>query len=133
MSDMSNSDGKTTGWIGVDLDGTLAYYDGWGDGSVGRPIPQMVQRVKEWLAAGKDVRIFTARVGPHPSDTPSSRYAQLKLITEWCQEHLGKVLLVTCSKDYEMIELWDDRCVQMIPNEGISISDYYRSVLLPGV
>lgn len=44
------------GWIGVDLDGTLAEYHGWDDGRIGAPIPKMVQRVKQWLAEGKEVR-----------------------------------------------------------------------------
>ena len=53
----------TNGWIGVDLDGTLAYYDQWrGALHIGEPIPVMLERVKRWLDEGKDVRIFTARV-----------------------------------------------------------------------
>jgi len=53
----------SNGWIGVDLDGTLAYYDEWrGLYHIGEPIPAMVDRVKRWLAEGRDVRIFTARV-----------------------------------------------------------------------
>ena len=51
------------GYIAVDLDGTLAFYDHWrGVEHVGEPIPAMVQRVRQWLSEGKDVRIFTARV-----------------------------------------------------------------------
>ena len=54
-------------WIGVDLDGTLARYEQYeGPMSIGEPIPEMVDRVKAWLAAGREVRIFTARVSdPH--------------------------------------------------------------------
>ena len=38
---------KNRGWIGVDLDGTLAMYDQWaGAGHIGEPIPLMVERVK---------------------------------------------------------------------------------------
>ena len=38
------------GWIGVDLDGTLAIYTGWkGCDHVGEPIPPMVERVKAGL------------------------------------------------------------------------------------
>ena len=45
------------GWIGVDLDGTLAYYDYWrGPEHIGEPIPAMLERVQRWLAEGKDVR-----------------------------------------------------------------------------
>lgn len=50
-------------WIGVDLDGTLAYYDGWkGEHHIGDPIPEMLDRVKGWLEQGYEVRIVTARV-----------------------------------------------------------------------
>lgn len=31
-----------SGWIGVDLDGMLAYYDGWSNGTIGEPIPLML-------------------------------------------------------------------------------------------
>ena len=52
-----------SGWIGVDLDGTLAKYGSWNGGQIGDPIPLMVERVKQWIAEGVEVRIFTARVG----------------------------------------------------------------------
>lgn len=51
-----------SGWIGVDLDATLAEYHGWGDGSIGQPVELMLRRVTGWLAEGREVRIFTARV-----------------------------------------------------------------------
>jgi hypothetical protein len=52
------------GWIGVDLDGTLAYYDknDYDPLHIGYPLVPMVRRVKAWIKEGKDVRIFTARV-----------------------------------------------------------------------
>lgn len=35
------------GWYAVDLDGTLAHYDGWrGEDHIGDPIPPMVERIK---------------------------------------------------------------------------------------
>jgi hypothetical protein len=37
---------KGDGWIGVDLDATLAKYDGWKSADhIGEPIPAMVDRV----------------------------------------------------------------------------------------
>jgi hypothetical protein len=106
------------GWIGVDLDGTLAEYHGWqGVQHIGAPIPAMVARVKAWLAAGKDVRIFTARIGG--AGASEEEYMNiLAPIANWCQEHLGQMLVVTNVKDYRMVELWDDRCVQVLPNTG---------------
>jgi hypothetical protein len=52
-------------WIGVDLDGTLAFARGWrGVGVIGEPIPRMLAHVKQWLDKGKRVKIFAAR-GDH--------------------------------------------------------------------
>ena len=102
-------------WIGVDLDGTLAFYDHWGgETEIGEPIPLMVERVKKWLKDGIDVRILTARVHP---DWPNLTQRR-KAVEDWCLKHLGKVLPLTYEKDYLMVELWDDRCVQVIPNTG---------------
>lgn len=38
-------------WIGVDLDGTLAEYNGQLSG-IGDPINPMMNRVKRWLSQG---------------------------------------------------------------------------------
>lgn len=49
-------------WVGFDLDGTLAKYEGWkGPESIGEPIAPMIDLVKDYLAAGTEVRIVTAR------------------------------------------------------------------------
>lgn len=121
------------GWIGVDLDGTLAHYEGWvGVDHIGEPVPAMVERVKAWLSEGQDVRIFTARVWPigyvdvngaffcAEVEVPSTKLAAraVEVIRPWCLEHLGQCLPITCQKDYGMIELWDDRCVQVEKNTG---------------
>ncbi len=106
-------------WIGVDLDGTLAEYNGWGDGSIGKPIPKMMDRVKEWLANDQKVKIFTARAYPDSSQIP--------MIHEWLEKNGLPKLEVTATKDYDMIELWDDRSIQVIPNTGISIEEYVTS------
>lgn len=106
------------GWIGVDLDGTLALYDGWkGVGHIGDPVPLMYDRVVRWLAEGKDVRIFTARASNYHGDLPEVTAA----IDAWCVKHFGRLLPVTCMKDYGMIELWDDRAVQVKENTGIRV------------
>jgi len=130
------------GWIGVDLDGTLAEYHGFPpDGSIGKPIEPMVARVKNWLAEGKDVRIFTARIWPLGTASESAIIAdwvesngnivtartdvprQLELVKAWCREHLGRELPVTCIKDFGMLTLYDDRCCQVEKNTGRLIMD----------
>lgn len=112
----------SNGWIGVDLDGTLAFYDRWrGAEHIGDPIPAMVERVKRWRREGWEVRIFTARVdGGQASGVEEMREVDkvVRVITEWCQKHLGEVLPVTNIKDYGMVELWDDRAVQVEQNTG---------------
>lgn len=111
------------GWIGVDLDGTLAehYWPEKGPYDplhIGDPVPAMVARVKTWLAEGREVRIFTARVKPL-SALDSIDDANVRLAIEhWCERHIGRALPVTCVKDYQMVELWDDRAVQVAPNKG---------------
>lgn len=113
------------GWIGVDLDGTLAEYHGFkGPSIIGEPIPAMVEKVKRMIAEGVDVRIFTARVysdgKPHRNaDKDAARMA----IEGWCQTHLGKVLPITCVKDYGMYILYDDRAVQVERNTGRILGD----------
>lgn len=101
------------GWIGVDLDGTLAEYGGWrGPDHIGAPIAVMVARVKQWLSEGRTVQIFTARVCLDEGNVARTA------IEEWCERHIGEILPVTCTKDYGMIELWDDRAVQVEINTG---------------
>lgn len=112
------------GWIGVDLDATLAYYDGWkGVDHIGDPIPSMLARVKAWIAEGQAVKILTARVYCGESGEPAGdryRDAQLarRAIEKWSLKHVGVILPITCCKDFAMITLWDDRCVQVKPNTG---------------
>lgn len=110
--DVNEEDG---GWFGVDLDGTLAFHEKeWrGPTYIGAPIPAMVERVKRWLAKGKNVRVFTARM----SD-PTTRVEVAYAIAVWTQKHIGQPLPATCIKDYKMIELWDDRAVTVEFNTG---------------
>lgn len=104
------------GWIAVDLDGTLAEYHGWqGIEHIGAPIPVMLNRVKKWLAEGLDVRIFTARVCGNDGRDPEEVRSHIR---RWLVQHLGVELPITNIKDFGMVELWDDRAVQVIPNIG---------------
>jgi hypothetical protein len=117
----TNSFNTVYRWIGVDLDETLATYTA-GEGGltvIGKPIPLMVERVKRWLDEGNDVKIMTARVSPFTCQVAGeNRDEVVKAIQDWTEEHIGKRLDVTCEKDHGMIELWDDRCVQVEPNTG---------------
>lgn len=115
-------------WWGVDLDGTLAEYTDWkGPIHIGKPIQPMVDRVKQWLAEGKNVRIFTARVdggaaalaAGNPDGVLYEDVDRIVLaIQAWCVRHIGQALPVTNQKDYGMRWLYDDRCVQVETNTG---------------
>ena len=115
-----------SGWIAVDFDGTLATYGTWlGADHMGEPIGPMVDRVKRWLAEGREVRIFTARVGTSgrpngagQSDDEAFAAQQRLQIQAWCRQHIGRELQVTATKDFGMVELWDDRAVQVRMNTG---------------
>jgi hypothetical protein len=119
----------TKKWIGVDLDGTLAQYHHGdlhrnGVTFIGRPIPRMVNKVKQWLAEGRTVKIFTARIAEkHPGEKEIIRAA----IEQWCEDHMGQVLEVTTVKDWDMEILYDDRAVQMVPNTGMTPLEIYRN------
>lgn len=110
-------------WIGVDLDGELAFY-------IGAPIPLMVGRMKAWLAEGKDVRIFTARVSGASDITQEAR----GFIEAWCLMYLGQTLPITREKDSGMVELWDERSVHVGSNTGVTVEEWAgRRVRVCGV
>lgn len=103
-----------TPWIGVDLDGTLAEYHGWHP-EIGKPVPAMMARVYQWLhKPGIAVKIFTARAALGEKE--------IAKVHQWLADNALPRLDVTNVKDMFMIELWDDRAVQVIPNTGIAVS-----------
>lgn len=120
-------------WIGVDFDGTLAIQtDDTHPENCGAPILPMINKVKSWLAEGKDVRIFTARVFiPDPTIEDVMEYRRAKeyatkskiTIMNFCLQNFGRTLPMTCTKDQHMTVLYDDRCVQIIRNTGLEIGE----------
>jgi hypothetical protein len=105
--------GTDGGWIGVDLDGVLARYDGWkGPEVIGDPIWHAVNKVKRLLEQGREVRIFTAR-----ACIPS----QIPPVERWLESVGLPKLQVTCVKDIGCEQLWDDRALQYVSNTGLSV------------
>lgn len=95
-------------WIGVDLDGTLAEYHG-SIATIGKPVELMMRRVRAWIREGRVVKIVTAR---------ASDARQVRMIQKWLKENDLPRLAVTDRKDFGMLELWDDRAVQVETNTG---------------
>lgn len=104
-------------YIAVDFDGTLATYQPGQWPAVGEPIPPMVERVKSWLAKGIEVRIITARVAPMYEDWD----VETAKVKTFCRTHLGQELTVQAHKCGGMLELWDDRAVTVVRNEGVPL------------
>lgn len=108
-----------SGWVGFDLDGTLATYAEGSDlTTIGAPVKLMVDKVKEYLKTGVTVKIFTARVS---AVDVMFVVEQTKLIEAWCLEHIGVVLEVTNCKDFACFKIYDDRAVQVIMNKGVTV------------
>lgn len=92
------------GYIGVDLDGTLAEYHGWqGIEHIGDPVSKMLERVKQWIENGQEVRIITARA--------ENGSKAIKYIEEWLEKNGIGGLEITNEKTMDMIVLYDDRAV----------------------
>jgi len=108
---------ETKRTIAVDWDGTLVEYHGFkGACEYGAPIPKMVARVKEWIAKGHEVLIYTSRVSiEHGFD-------RIKMESDSIQYALHEMglppLQVTATKWMHIAEFWDDRAVQVEINTG---------------
>lgn len=102
------------GWIGVDLNGTLArYVDGQPHEHIGEPVPKMLARVRAWLEQDITVKVVTVRA--------SDPGAVLR-IRQWLDRHGLQRVDITDRKAPDCWEMWDDRCVQVIPNTGEPVS-----------
>ena len=94
----------------MDLDGTLAHYNGWkGPHHIGEPVPKMMKLVRGWLKKGWNVKIMTARATDGDS---------VSAIAVWLDKHCLPQLEITDRKDFHMIALFDDRAVAVQPNIG---------------
>lgn len=103
-------------YFAIDLDGTLAFYDRYrGREHIGEPISAMVQRVKDWLANGDVVIIFTSRVS---DPTRADHEAVLAAIHRWTEEHIGERLYVSATKERWYSRIYDDQAVAVRTNTG---------------
>lgn len=101
------------GWVGIDLDGTLAKYPPQNGAIIGDAIPYMVERLRHWHQAGIEIRIFTVRAVTAKG---------IRQVKAWLKNNSLPDLKVTAVKDSGMIELWDDRAIRVIRNTGVVCS-----------
>lgn len=100
--------------IAVDLDGTLAHYDGWkGITHIGRPIESVVAAMKEAKEDGAEIWIFTARVSSEGDGHHAAHY-----ILDWLKMIDFVADGITATKHKFFTEFWDDRAIQVIRNTG---------------
>lgn len=117
---MTSHDPASRGWIGFDLDGTLAAHvrEGQGPYEIGPPIPEMVDRLRRLLDKGYDCRILTARVALIYANC-GEQHAEVR---RWVFEHIGRWIPVQPNKDGHMWVLFDDRAVAVERNTGRLLS-----------
>jgi ABC-type Zn uptake system ZnuABC Zn-binding protein ZnuA len=107
---ISYRDIKYASDIAVDLDGTLAKYNGWkGIENIGKPIPEMVKKIKKEIEKGNKVTIFTAR---------ATNDKAIKFIKKWLKENDLPDLDITNIKKTNFDEFWDDKAVAIEKNTG---------------
>ena len=141
--DLDGTLAKYDGWKGID--------------HIGEPVKPMVELMKRMHDEGKVVKIMTARVTPRenperrfnpyrsrpeyaggedPVDDERGvlwAFYNLKewvardFIADWCQHYLGFVPEIVYQKDPLMLELYDDRVKQVVPNEGWLVEDIAAS------
>jgi len=102
--------GESSGWHGVDLDGSIAWHRS-GQISIGRPLAPMIARIRRWDNRGEEVRVVTARA--------TLGAAEKVKVYDWIAENIGLPLEVTSEKDPWMIDLYDDRVVELEKNTGL--------------
>lgn len=103
--------------IAVDLDGTLASYDGWnGAEHIGEPIKPMLRLVRLWTSEGKKVVIFTARAADKKN---------IPIVKEWLKKHNLGDLEVTNVKTPDIGEFYDDKAFHVVKNTGKVVRPFY--------
>lgn len=111
--------------VAVDVDGTLAHYTHWqGHKHLGEPVDQMVEKVKQAMAAGRKIVLFSARVYPGDSYQRLVESTESFLqIADWSRKVFGRLLPITFVKTPQMMEFWDDRGRQVVQNTGVFVNE----------
>jgi len=83
----------------------------------------MINRARELIAQGEDVRIFSARANPMRYDMHGDYLYMIMQIKEWCRTHIGKIIPIEFKKDEYLKYYYDDKAKQVVRNEGIVVED----------
>jgi len=97
----------------IDLDGTLAYYDTWGEkGEISDPIPLMKKQVLKWHKQGIKIKIFTAR---------AYKEKNIKKIRKWLLLNGFPLFEITNIKEMDCSIIIDDKAREAIKNTGMIV------------
>lgn len=100
--------------VGVDLDKTLAIYHEWqGPDVIGPPIQPMLDMVRQMIANGHQVVIFSRRAND-PTNVP--------FISQWLDSH-GLDCEITAIKSRDMEYIFDDDAICVEANTGRILCD----------
>ena len=116
-------------WLAVDLDGTLAVYDGWkGEDNIGDIIVPIAEKIKQRVAEGWGVAIFTARVSSKLSNEVDHA---TRVIWKWLDDNYMSQYIsgITAVKGKHFTEFWDDRASAVEKNQGVFIEEWLRNKL----
>lgn len=80
---------------------------------------------KDTYDGEQSVSTFVRHADGAPACAVKRKYAS-DFIREWCEANLGFLPEITHEKDHLMLELYDDRVKQVVPNEGLLVEDLYR-------
>lgn len=122
MKNFRQKYGFSEPWVGVDLDGVLAFHPSrqWnGYDWIGKPITPMIRRVKRWLREGKTIKIFTSRV--------EGGSTAITAIHKWLESQGLPKLEVTNVKDSGLSEIWDDLAIRVKFNKGQPCCKYRKN------
>lgn len=99
----------------IDLDGTLAYYERWGNvGEIGEPVPLIQDWIKYWLHLKIEVVIFTARAYKPEAIPPIRKWLMLN--------GFPPDLRITNVKGMECDIIFDNSAREVINNTGIIVN-----------
>lgn len=133
---MENFQYKHKGWVGFDLDGTLATYTGWvGFSRIGQPVPEIVSLMVAYASQGYEVRVFTGRVAPDPDSNDIPVEDRRDLIRQWLSTCVVPYLpegypeiKITHEKDKYLYMAYDDRVQGVVPSKGLLYTDLLHSL-----
>lgn len=80
--------------------------------------------------ASEDMRQFYDGKDDNPFENGSVTHVRLdakEIVAYWCSKNIGFIPEIVYQKDHLMIEIYDDRVKQVVPNEGWLIEDIAMS------